>query len=112
MSSGPTGMDGICQWVRGCCRDPEVYLLRRKMDKRRKRATRFYSHVTHSIHRPNPTPCASAEMGFCPLLLNGYNFTFLKCFCLLLSVTSGLIDYVPAEEDDYDPGEGEGDDQT
>lgn len=38
-------------------RDPKVYLLRRKMDKRRKRATRFYSQ---SIHRPNPTPCATA----------------------------------------------------
>ncbi|KAG6760853.1 hypothetical protein POTOM_034037 [Populus tomentosa] len=42
------------------CRDPKVYLLRRKMDKRRKRAPRFYSHVKQSIHRPNPTPCASA----------------------------------------------------
>uniref|UniRef100_B9HPG7 Uncharacterized protein n=1 Tax=Populus trichocarpa TaxID=3694 RepID=B9HPG7_POPTR len=61
----------IC--ARQGCRDPKVYLLRRKMDKRRNRATRFYSH-------------------------------------LLVSITNGLIDYVPAEEVDYDPDEGE--DQT
>ncbi|KAJ6904905.1 hypothetical protein NC652_022823 [Populus alba x Populus x berolinensis] len=74
----------ICarQGIQSGCRDPEVYLLRRKMDKRRKRATRFYSHVTHSIHRPNPTPCASA------------------------------VRLMQTQEDDYDPGEGEGDDQT
>ncbi|KAJ6895469.1 hypothetical protein NC651_021849 [Populus alba x Populus x berolinensis] len=146
MSSGPTGMDGICQWedwLSGlgpssaeeriwfleartkisdytCVdsiadresktkyhsrskarvarpRDLEVYLLRRKMDKRRKRATRFYSQ---SIHRPNPTPCASAVR-----LMQ----TRLQPSCDVTLHVAAL-----AEEDDYDPGEGEGEgeDQT
>jgi len=45
---------------------------------------------------------------FCPLLLNGYKMTSSNpkvtghVSSWLVSITNGLIDYVPAEEVDYD----------
>ncbi|KAJ6984415.1 hypothetical protein NC653_022625 [Populus alba x Populus x berolinensis] len=110
MSSGPTGMDGICQWedwLSGLGPSSAEERLKAVGIRRS-----IFCVVKWTKDAREQQDSNSHEMGFCPLLLNGYNFTFLKCFCLLLSVTSGLIDYVPAEEDDYDPGEGEGDDQT
>ncbi|KAJ6984410.1 hypothetical protein NC653_022627 [Populus alba x Populus x berolinensis] len=82
MSSGPTGMDGICQW--------EDWLsgLGPSSAEERLKAVGIRRSIFCVVKW---TKDAREQQD---------------------STHIGLIDYVPAEEDDYDPGEGEGDDQT